>query len=65
MDKQNKVVSEEKMCEGCGDDGVHAQFHVIFTDGETADVCNNCIVEYFQEIPTELSKVEAIFDGGM
>ena len=51
-----------KKCYGCGIEmGLDiAEYHVEFNDGEEVDVCLSCVKGYFDEIPEQIIKVEAI-----
>lgn len=66
MNKQNKVVNEEKKvwkeCYGCGIemDLTVAEWRVEFQDGQVVDVCLDCAKGYLDEIPEDVIKMEAI-----
>lgn len=59
MTTQNKD-QEKKMCELCGDNNYEVMYHIVFTDGEEDDGCNNCLTSYFTEIPDEIASVKKI-----
>lgn len=54
---------ESPLCEWCGEAKAIVEFFIVFTDGESAEVCSKCVAEYFQEIPDEIESVER-FKGG-
>jgi len=51
---------DKKECEACGDNVYDCLYNVVFTDGQKTEACNICLIEFFKEIPAEISKVEAI-----
>ena len=61
MNKQNKVVNEEKKeCGACGDNVYDEMYKVVCVDGEEFEACNICLISFFTEIPNEIESVKII-----
>ena len=56
----SKVVDITFHCENCGYKLAIKKFRITFSDGEVYFGCQDCIAEYFAEIPEQIVNVEAI-----